>query len=196
MIFSITYFPLWLILNQWDGDGLTHYIIVILCTQTNHKILKFFECRYFDSSFIFLGPFSLSNLILALIRTQISRFGRKAAALSITHESLKFFKKCGFFAIFGKRILRYARVSLWRRSPTGELPSNPAPKATFLEKNRTFVDDCVPPNVPKMWFFERFQGLSDLNNWPTLGVFFSKKIVQMVKYRPFTYAFTTQFILR
>ena len=62
---------------------------------------------------------------------------------AIIHESLKFFKKCGFFAIFGKRILRHARVSLWRRSPTGELPSNPAPKATFLEKNRTSVDDCT-----------------------------------------------------
>ena len=88
---------------------------------------------------------------------------------------LKFFKKCGFFAIFGKQIPRCARPSLWRRSPTGELPSNPAPKATFLEKNRTSVDDCAPRNAPKIGFFERFQGLSDLKNWPTLGVFLSKK---------------------
>ena len=94
---------------------------------------------------------------------------------AIIHESLKFFKKCGFFAIFGKRILRYARVSLWRRSPTGELPSNPAPKATFLEKNRTSVDDCAPRNAPKIGFFERFEGLSDLKNWPTLGGVLSKK---------------------
>ena len=69
---------------------------------------------------------------------------------AIIHESLKFFKKWGFFGCFGEQIPRCAKPSLWRRSPAGESPSNSSPKDTFPEKSRIFVDNCAPRNVPKM----------------------------------------------
>ena len=113
----------------------------------------FLKCLPPDQGCFFSTKTPLSWLICSTRKTlkalQKTHFWDVWRSASI-HASSNFFRKYGFWSIIGRQFLRHARLSLWSRSPTGESPSNHAPKATFPEKSRTSVDDCAPPNVPRM----------------------------------------------